>query len=102
MPVVPLIASHDPIEILTVSGGPVELDNPTLAFSTVGVDYGNKGDDTEPPTLSYINEVDDTETNDPGNLGNKVGILLPLSAEGVSVPSGEGFIQYRHPRWSRY
>ncbi len=102
MPLRPLIISHDivPMGPFT-TGGLAELDEPTGFMCAIGANYGNEGNDSVPPTVSYINEVDDTETGEPGTFGTKISAMLPLSAEGVLI-APEGHIQYRHPRWSRY
>lgn len=60
-------------------------------WPAVGVDYGNNGSETDPPTLSYINEVDHTPEG-------KIVAALPLSAEGTEVQASAGAALpwYRH------
>ena len=102
MPFVPLFATKEIVSMALSAGSGADLTSPTGFMLSIGVDYVNEGRDDEPPTLSYANQVDDSETGPPTNLGDKVGVMLPLSAEGVLVAPDQGFIQYRHPRWSRY
>ena len=101
--VTPLFSSRFLIPFTFVSGGGFyDLDDFTGGWSSIGVDYGNLGNETSPPTLDYINEVDNTNINEAASNGNAVGALLPLSAEGVEISVGGILIQYRHPRWARY
>lgn len=60
-------------------------------WPAVGVDYGNVGSEADPPTVSYVNQVDNT------NEGEVV-IALPLSAEGTEpqVSAGGALPWYRH------
>ena len=60
-------------------------------WPAVGVDYGNQGSEADPPSLSYINEVDHT-------LSGRIVAALPLSAEGTEAPAsaGSALPWYRH------
>jgi hypothetical protein len=104
MPPGPVFVSRTLTSITLLSGnGAVSLTEPVRGgHNIIGVNVGNKGSDREPPTLSYINQVDDTETQNTNSLGDRIAALLPLSDESVFVPGGQGFLQYRHPRWSKY
>ena len=84
-----------------VSGGFLDLSNFDGGWPFMGVDYANEGSEVDPPTLSYINIVNETVSGNGGGLGTQIGVLLPLSAEGEEVTVSSSFIQYRHPRWSR-
>lgn len=59
-------------------------------WSAVGVDYGNVGSEADPPTVAYVNQVDNT------NHG-PIAISLPLSAEGVEPAARQATLPwYRH------
>jgi hypothetical protein len=60
-------------------------------WPAVGVDYGNQGSEADPPTVSYVNEVDQT-------LEGPIVAALPLSAEGTEVQASAGgaLPWYRH------
>lgn len=75
-----------------VSGAAIDLTVFDGGWPFIGVDYGNLGSEADPPPLDYVNEVDDT-------VGGQIGVLLPLSAEGIVVASGNSFIQYINPLW---
>lgn len=93
-----ILSVRTAIPFTVVSGSALDLTSPTGAWASIGVDYSNRGAESSPPTLSYVNEVDDTDTNDSGGLGDKLGVLLPLSAEGqVILSSGVVFPQFRRP-----
>jgi hypothetical protein len=84
-----------------VTGGFLDLTSFNGGWPFMGVDYANEGSESDPPTLSYINVVDETISGNGGGLGTQIGVLLPLSAEGEEVQNANLFIQYHHPRWSR-
>lgn len=92
-----ILALRTALPFTIVTGQALHLDNPVGAWSSVCIDYGNLGSEAAPPTRAYINQVDDTTTDGEG-LGDKVGLLLPLSAEGVLVVAGGVvFPQFRRP-----
>lgn len=76
------------ISFSLTSGSAIDLSPGGLndgAWPTFGVDYANLGSEVIPPTLAYVNEIDSSPYG-------KVGILLPLSAEGEEIVTGGGVV----------
>lgn len=96
-----IFASRFANSFTVLTGGAADGSTTNKFWSLICVDYGNEGSENAVPTLSFVNEVVESSTNNSGSLGDKIGILLPISAEGVAVSSRRVFIQYVHPRWAK-
>lgn len=98
-----ILATRKLIPMTLRSGGFLDLTTFDGAWPSIGVDYANIGKEDNPPPLEYVNIVETTVTGHAVDaLGTKIGVLLPISAEGIEVSVRGSFIQYRHPRWSAF
>jgi hypothetical protein len=95
----PLIITRSAKSYSIVSGGGIDITS-TVAWPIIAVDYGNVGDETNPPSRVYINEVDDSETNSTW-YGNKLGVLLPVSDEGEVPVGGENLFPQIRSVWAQ-
>lgn len=102
MAIQPIMSSRLAIPLEFVSGTAIGLENFTGAWLPFCVDYGNNGNELSPPTLENVNVSYETVTNTDATTGNRIGIYLPLSAEGTLILASGGLIQYRHPRWAHF
>jgi len=97
----PIFATRISAPFTVVSGGSL-VTTALRSWKSIFVDIGNKGSEASIPSLIYANEIDESSTNNTGGLDDKIGVLLPLSAESVETTLGGLLLQYRHPRWSGY
>jgi len=91
----PILSSRSLLNFTLNSGSLIDGLSSPSAWPSNFVDYGNEGDETSPPSLVYANKIDQTSQS-------WVGILLPLSAEGVLVTTGDYLLYYRHPRFGGF
>jgi len=80
----PIITTRFAHQFVLESGAGITIES-DLAWTSIAVDYGNEGVETDPPTRTYINIIDDSETGVSFGQGNKVVAMLPLSLENISV-----------------
>lgn len=78
----PIITTRFAHQFVLESGAGITIES-DLAWTSIAVDYGNEGDENDPPSMSYINLVDDSATGVSYGQGNKVVAMLPLSFEFV-------------------
>lgn len=69
----PLIASRFAQEFQVISGSFVEID-PTLAWTSLTIDYGNSGSEGDIPSRSFVNTITQTPVGE-------VALILPQSFE---------------------
>jgi hypothetical protein len=93
----PLIITRSAKSYTVVSGGAIDITS-LVAWPVIAVDYGNVGDETNPPSRVYINEVDDSETNSTW-YGNKIAVLLPVSEEGEAPVGGDVLLSQFRSGW---